>query len=256
MDHVLNIYKPQGMTPLQVIEWVRRTYPEYRNEKMTYAGRLDPMAEGVLLILVGSAVHKKSTYTGLDKTYEVDVVFGYATDTHDLLGLPTRYDDAQTISKERIMEEIGNMKGVSMYPFPAYASKPVQGKPLFQWAREGRLHEITIPHRTMCVHAIELLAHYTIAEVELYEIIKTRIAKVRGDFRQQAIVEQWRECVTRDTTVSPFPAIRLRIHCASGTYMRTLAHELGIRLGSGATVLQLVRSSVGNFDERDAIVLS
>lgn len=254
MDRVLNIYKPQGMTPLQVIEWVRKVYPEYRDEKMTYAGRLDPMAEGVLLVLVGDAAHQKESYVKLDKVYEADMAVGLGTDTHDLLGIPTLHS-AAAANPARIEEEVKKMRGSFTYPFPAYASKPVNGKPLFQWAREGRLDDITIPTRTMQVHGVELFGERTISGEDVQLMARMSIAKVHGDFRQSEILRQW-EVVCGDGKKSlALPVVRLRIHCASGTYIRTLAHELGKRLGADAILLRLIRTRVGGHTMEEALVL-
>ena len=255
MEAVLNIYKPQGMTPLQAIDAVRERYAEYRNEKMTYAGRLDPMAEGVLIVLVGGAVHDKETYLGMDKTYEADIVIGIGTDTHDLLGMPA-ICDANDVLIGQLESEINNMEGMFKYPFPKYSSKPVQGKPLFQWAREDRLHEIEIPERTMRVNGVELLDRYTLSCGDIKHKAEAAIARVRGDFRQKEILEQWQGVFVGMDNNAAFLAVRLRIHCASGTYVRTLAHELGKRLGADAMLLRLVRTRVGDFKIEDSSVLS
>ena len=93
MEKRVIIYKKVGETPLEALENFRTKrldegHVEYRNIPMTYAGRLDPMAEGDLLILIGEECKKKDAYLGLDKEYEVEVLFGIETDTHDVLGIP------------------------------------------------------------------------------------------------------------------------------------------------------------------------
>lgn len=254
MEAVLNIYKPQGMTPLQVLDAIRKRYPEYQMEKMTYAGRLDPMAEGILLVLVGDAVYRKEEYLKLDKVYEADIVLGFGTDTHDLLGMATLYD-VVPIRDEEIKTAVEQMKGIFEYALPIYSSKPVQGKPLFQWAREGTVNEIEIPKRAMHVHGITLLDHYVITPEELMQIIETRIASVDGDFRQEPILGQWRSIVADMNKRTELPVVRVNVHCASGTYIRTLAHELGKRLGTGAVLMRLVRERVGDFVMAESIRL-
>jgi tRNA pseudouridine55 synthase len=244
MDEVLNIYKPQGMTPLQALDALRVKRPAYRDEKMTYAGRLDPMAEGVLIVLAGSAVHRKEAYLGLDKVYEVTVVFGFGTDTYDILGMSMKYE-TQDISNEKIEMEVNKMKGIFEYPFPDYSSKPVNGKPLYQWAREARLGEVEVPKRTMQIYGVTLLDMYTITIEEMKDTIEERIAEVKGDFRQKEILSKWGVVFAGMNREKPLLAARIRIDCASGTYVRTLVHELGKRLGSDAVVSRLVRTQVG-----------
>ncbi|MFA6227119.1 MAG: hypothetical protein WC631_01385 [Candidatus Paceibacterota bacterium] len=84
---VLKLYKKRGETPLECLNRFKLANPEYKDDKMTYAGRLDPLAEGILLVLVGEECKNKDKYLGLDKEYEVTVLFGFATDSFDVLGL-------------------------------------------------------------------------------------------------------------------------------------------------------------------------
>ena len=83
MKKILNLYKEVGETPLERLERFKKDNSEYANEKMTYAGRLDPMAEGVLIVLVGEECLNKEKYLGLDKEYEFEVLFGFRTDTYE-----------------------------------------------------------------------------------------------------------------------------------------------------------------------------
>ena len=252
MERVVNVYKPQGMTPLQAIDAIRDRYPEYRSERMTYAGRLDPMAEGVLVILVGDAVHKKETYLRLDKEYEADIVFGIGTDTHDLLGMPIICNNIK-IDSDIVRSGMEQMIGSFEYALPIYSSRPVNGKPLFQWAREGRTDEIEIPKRMMCVHAMELVEMYMIKGKELMQKIDTSIANVQGDFRQEKVLHGWNTALAGVGMDTALPALHMSINCASGTYVRTIAHELGKRLGTDATIMRLVRTRVGSYFASDAI---
>src|SRR4051812_2270372 len=87
MNRVINVYKPIGFTPLQVIEKLREKFPEYKNVKIGYAGRLDPLAHGVLLLMIGDATKEREKYLGLDKSYEFEAVLGVSTDSYDVLGL-------------------------------------------------------------------------------------------------------------------------------------------------------------------------
>src|ERR1700749_2760200 len=83
---VLNLYKKLGETPRERLERLRIQKPHYAHEVLSYAGRLDPMAEGVLLCLVGSANKRRELYLDMSKEYKLDVLFGFSTDTYDILG--------------------------------------------------------------------------------------------------------------------------------------------------------------------------
>ncbi|HBI25378.1 MAG: tRNA pseudouridine synthase B [Candidatus Wolfebacteria bacterium GW2011_GWC2_39_22] len=248
---VLNIYKPLGWTPLQALDALRKVRPELQDAKMTYAGRLDPMAEGVLVVLVGEAVHTKEEYTKLDKTYEADIMFGIGTDTHDLLGMPT-IRAAQKITNEQLEEAIKNMHGEKEYAFPIYSSKPVEGKPLFQWARENRMHEIKTPTRLMCVQSMRVIERRSVTGLALQDVIKKNIGNVAGDFRQEAIVAQW-NALLGEKEKEIFDVVRVTVQCGSGTYIRTLAHTIGRQLGADAILARLVRTSVGPYAIGDSL---
>src|SRR3990167_5802419 len=83
---VLNLYKKLGETPRERLERLRVEKPHYAHEVLSYAGRLDPMAEGGMLCLVGSANKHREEYLNLSKEYTLDVLFGFSTDTYDILG--------------------------------------------------------------------------------------------------------------------------------------------------------------------------
>jgi tRNA pseudouridine55 synthase len=123
MENVLRLYKNPGETPLECLERFRVANPEYTNEKMTYAGRLDPMAEGVLIVLAGEECKKKDEYLGLDKEYIFEVLFGIQSDTYDILGIPK-------IAEKKDFD-IKSFVGKRIQEYPAYSSRT------FQMARDG-----------------------------------------------------------------------------------------------------------------------
>src|SRR5690242_7060202 len=86
MQTFISVDKPIGFTPLQAIKQIKLQQPELAHIPITYAGRLDPLAHGVLLLLIGKESKKKSEYLSLPKSYKFEVVFGITTDTYDLLG--------------------------------------------------------------------------------------------------------------------------------------------------------------------------
>ena len=150
--HVL--WKRVGETPLECVERFRGEHTELLGVPLTYAGRLDPMAEGVLVVLSGEAIVRKDEYLGLPKKYTVEVLWGVETDTLDVLGLVSEKfsKDVSIPTGESVTDFLGTQVGKINQKYPAYSSKPVEGKPLFQWAREGRLGEIIIPE-----HEVEIL---------------------------------------------------------------------------------------------------
>lgn len=107
MNSVLVLNKQVGETPLACIERFRVSHPEYQEVKMTYAGRLDPIASGLLIVLTGDKVHEKESYLGLPKTYECVALLGVATDTYDVLGIPA---GDPPLEEERVDSAAGRVR--------------------------------------------------------------------------------------------------------------------------------------------------
>ncbi|MBP9827831.1 hypothetical protein KBC55_01625 [Patescibacteria group bacterium] len=241
MLHVVN--KPIGATPLDMIVKLRETDPTLFDVPMTYAGRLDPMAEGVVLILSGDDRHKKSEFEKLTKVYRATILFGFTSDTHDALGMPQATGITPVV--EEVATAIHNLLGDHTLPFPAYSARKVGGKPLHHYANTGSLGDVTIPTTTMSVALIEDIRCDQVSPAHLLTDITQCIARVRGDFRQVAITQAWQNLLNAPEAPDVLTAeVTLRV--SSGTYIRSLAKLLGERLGSGALLLHLVRTQVGD----------
>ncbi|OGD69910.1 hypothetical protein A3I18_00740 [Candidatus Campbellbacteria bacterium RIFCSPLOWO2_02_FULL_35_11] len=120
---------------------------------------------------------------------------------------------------------LGEMKGKFVQKYPPYSSMTVNGKQLFQWAREGRLGEIKIPEQEVEVFSTELLGERYLSREELMENILKRIDKVKGDFRQEEIKKKWSDILSELDTE---PLIsKVKIKCSGGTYIRGIANDLG-----------------------------
>lgn len=239
MKSILHFWKNEGETPLECLDRLRTEQPTYKNTVLSYAGRLDPMAEGVLLVLVDEENKKRLEYLGLNKTYEVEVLCGISTDTGDILGLVNTLDT--TDHPPANFEILQTFVGPITQKYPHYSSKTVNGKPLFQYAREGKLDEIEIPEKTSEIFSIELLETFSMTGEEILKKVKERIARVKGDFRQQEIIELWEKSLTKSMH-HEFPLFKINVRCSSGTYMRTLAEVIGKKRGKPSLAWRIVRT--------------
>lgn len=267
---VIAVYKEWGKTPLECLDALRQKYPTLKEPPLSYAGRLDPLAEGLTLVLVGETNKDREQYLHLDKTYEVEILLGFKTDTGDLFGVPAvaptvpsvtniSEGDEATIKKlsnssfinfsneiKRVCEEL---VGKQQFPYPVYSSKTVQGKPLFQWMNEGRISEIEIPKTDVEIYSIELLnnGESEIKEVsgsEILEKVELALKSVKGDFRYDEIRAGWNE-VLKDKSEANFGVIKIECECSSGTYMRVLAEEIGEKMRVPALAYSIKRVKVG-----------
>ena len=261
---ILNVYKSKGLTPLQTINLLREKFPEYKNETIGFAGRLDPLAHGVLLLMVGEETTKqKDKYLNLPKEYEFEAVFGVGTDTYDALGLinviANEVKQAPRNDKKlktEIETFIKSKLGKQIQTYPPYSSKPVNGKPLFMWAKEKKLDAIEIPKREIEIYDFELIEIQTISAANLENEIMKQIESVEGDFRQEQIKTTWKTFFANSQklkTNNKFLTARFKISCSSGTYIRSLIHELGNWTGMEAIALEILRTKVGPYHVNDSL---
>ncbi|HMR55365.1 MAG TPA: hypothetical protein PKD34_02115 [Candidatus Doudnabacteria bacterium] len=246
MNEVICYNKRVGQTPLEAIEELRTKRPELSDKSITYAGRLDPMADGLLLLLVGHAVHRKDELSSLSKTYRAKILLGVGSDSYDILGLVATKEFKQP-SELEINQAVTALVGQHQFPYPAFSSKPVNGKPLWQWMKEGKLPEITIPTREMNVLSAELFGSEFLDWLEIYEYATTSIAKISGDFRQSDAISSWKNLDGATGAGQKFMIVEVNFDVTSGTYIRTLAHELGKSLHCPALLYQLTRTSIGEY---------
>ena len=197
--------------------------------KITYAGRLDPMAEGAMILLVGDARFQKERFIGLSKMYETEIVFGVTTDTLDGLGIVERIGlvPTEAVVRDCLLELPKSLELL----YPRYSSKPVAGKPLFVHARAGT--RVAVPKRAMQILNKEILAAALVSGSALVSDTLSTITNVSGDFRQEECADSWRvfENKNRETL---FLKVTIRFTVSSGTYIRALAAHIGDLLGTVA----------------------
>jgi len=234
MKNVIVCSKEVGETPLERLEIERFSHGISVDIPMTYAGRLDPMAEGVLIILVGEECKKKEKYLGLNKEYEIEVLFGVKTDTGDVLGLIKNIDTDMTDVKKT--EKINLCKYIGKFDqeYPKYSSKRI--------AKDFD----EIEPKNVEIYLIENLGEREVRGLEIAENVITRVTKVKGDFRQKEIIEKWKE-FEENYKEEKFKIIRIKVACSSGTYMRSLAERMGENTGTLGVAYSIKRISVGEY---------
>ena len=246
MKKVIILNKKEGETPLLALESFRIKNKEYKNMPMTYAGRLDPMASGVLVVLAGEECKNKDKYLKLDKEYEFEVLFGFATDTYDILGKVEEcvgQDITQKDLEKIIKDNLKFFTGKFIQTYPMYSSKTVAGKQLFEYARMGE--DVEIPSREVNVKSLKLLKIRKACGDVLFKSFEKRIAKVKGDFRQKEILKTWEKFLKGSQ--DKFYIASFHIKCASGTYVRGIADSLGEKVGMPALALKIKRTKVGKY---------
>jgi tRNA pseudouridine55 synthase len=254
--HVV-LEKRVGQTPLQAIQEWKKENPEYADIPAAYAGRLDPMASGKLLILLGDECKRLKEHTALRKEYVVEVALGLRSDTGDLLGLIETAEHTPEIESVRLALSgvLESERGIHDHEYPAYSSKTVHGVPLFQYALEGRLSEIDIPTHTEEIFDIESLSidswpidklrQHVDSYLDLVPLTEEPSKALGRNFRIDDVRASWSK-VFDSMTVTSVTVVRLKVACGSGTYMRSLAGRIGEALGTYGMALSIHRTRIGD----------
>lgn len=245
MKKIIILNKKEGETPLEALDIFRVKNPKYKDVKMTYAGRLDPMASGLLLILAGEETKNKEKYLSLYKEYTFEVLFGFATDTYDILGKVVSRKSEYVVEKKMIESYLKTFIGESLQPYPIYSSKTVLGKQLFTYARAGE--EVEIPTRNIFIKSLKLEKVRNINNKKLLQNIEKRIKKVKGDFRQAEILNIWKDNLFHERGLPSLSIASFKIKCSSGTYVRGIANSLGNKMKIPALALSIKRTKLGKY---------
>jgi tRNA pseudouridine55 synthase len=206
-DGALVIDKPRGRTSHDVVEAVRRILG-FR--QVGHLGTLDPLATGVLVLLLGRATRFAQFYAGRRKRYECSFRFGFATDTYDADGTPLGPDTNPHLNQNELERLATGLTGKLQQMPPAFSAKKIQGRPA---------HELARQHKPVELKPVEI------------EVFEFRLLNLEG------------------------PRARFAVECAAGTYIRSLAHDMGLQLGCGAHLAEIVRTAVGEFTLDRAICL-
>src|SRR6185436_11839904 len=219
MDGLLIIDKPAGPTSHDVVSRMRRVLHERR---IGHTGTLDPMATGVLLLVVGRATRLAKFLSACDKSYEAVVRLGFSTDTADAEGQPIGPAFHGPLPARDVIDAaLAGFRGTFMQQPPAFSAKKIDGTRSYKLARAARL----TPIRSDLPDPPALPAP---ASVTVYRL---EIESIEAD------------CVT------------LSVDCSAGFYVRSLAHDLGERLGIGGHLASLRRTRTGDFTVDQAVSL-
>src|ERR1035437_949283 len=149
---ILLIDKPKGVTSFDVIRILRK---KLGIRKMGHSGTLDPLATGLLIVGVGEGTKKLTKFVGLSKTYEAEIVLGQKTDTGDITGKVIEEKNVSVLDVNTITKVLDEMIGTHNLPVPMYSAIKKDGKPLYDYARKGKV--IEVPLKKMEIRSAHLI---------------------------------------------------------------------------------------------------
>jgi len=234
---MIQMHKKVGETPLQALDRLKIEKPELAGVKLSYAGRLDPMAEGVMLVLEGEENKNYKKHLNYDKEYVATFLLGMSTDTGDALGMITR-KSSQDLSDEEIKSSVESFVEIESQVYPWFSSKTVGGVKLFDHYKNGNL-SIKRPEREVKIYSAECQNILSQSPDEVNSYIKEKVSLMEGDFRQEEILKNWKEYFDENSE-KEMKLIEVKIKVSTGTYIRTLAEEFGVP----AILLKLNRTKV------------
>ncbi|SHI52232.1 tRNA pseudouridine(55) synthase TruB [Pseudobutyrivibrio xylanivorans] len=203
---IINVYKEAGFTSFDVVAKLRGIL---KIKKIGHTGTLDPDATGVLPVCIGKATKLCDMLTDKDKVYECVMLLGVETDTYDMSGRILEKKSVD-VTEAQVQEALSAFVGDIMQVPPMYSALKINGKKLYELAREGK--EVERKPRPVTIFSIDILS-------------------------------------------MKLPEVSIRIHCSKGTYIRSLCHDVGEKLGCGCAMKSLVRTRVSQFDISDAKTL-
>lgn len=211
MNGVLVINKPKDYTSRDIVNIVGK---KLGTRKIGHTGTLDPLATGVLVLPIGRALKISELLTAEKKEYIADVILGYETDTLDVMGTITKRKEP-TVTVDTLKEVLSSFIGKSMQEVPMYSAVKVNGKKLYEYARNGI--KVNPPSKEIEIYSIELLNNPIILENTIEFTIKCEVSK--------------------------------------GTYIRSLIRDIGYKLGTYGTMKELIRTKQGIFTINNSYTL-
>ncbi len=241
---VKTIYKEIGETPLEAIIRFKHDNPEYANSKISYAGRLDPMAHGLLILLIDDENKNRRIYENLEKDYIFKIIVGVSTDSYDILGLINSVN-INRVNQEDLNHFINRYTGEIIQKLPPFSAYIVKGKPLYKWARDNCLDKIQIPERKVTIKEFKHISTSYIDSNQLLDIIIKRLQMVNGDFRQKDIIDLWN--LHLKNIPNQIEIIEMMTTVSSGTYIRGLVNSLSQELDIPMCCLEIYRPRVDRY---------
>lgn len=271
--YVLPVDKPLGWTSSDIVRKIKVLLRRrgLRKIKVGHAGTLDPLASGVLIVCIGRATKQAETLQAQPKEYVATVALGATTPSYDLEHPIDQRYSFEHITRGMVEEAVAGMVGEQLQVPPVYSAKMIDGKRAYEYARGGK----EVPMRQALIHIysimVEKMEFPTGLEpgrtADAVSEAEPRVSGIATDNVTSSGSAEVPEvsCENRGERVGhralsdgqvltideSLPRVTLRIVCSKGTYIRSMARDLGEKLGSGGHLVALRRTGSGNFSSEN-----
>jgi len=227
MNGILCVYKEAGYTSHDVINRLRRISNQ---RKIGHTGTLDPNAEGVLPVCFGNATKVCGLLTDTDKCYRAELILGKVTDSYDITGEVVSETEVQ-VTVGQLSEVIKSFIGTQMQTPPMFSARKVNGQKLYDLARQG------------------IVVEREQKEITVYDIsLDAVFIKDENDIEYEIQNDKFDHSLFHKKVSRAY----ITVHCSKGTYIRSICHDIGEKLGCGACMGSLLRTKVGRFTLDDS----
>lgn len=254
---IFPIWQPQGFSTNLIAQRVS----EKLKVKTSHTGILDPMAEGVIVVLSGETRLKKYEYARWKKTYEFEIVFGITTDTYDSLGVIdqdklqlgyTEQLNNQLFSESLSQKTLSEFTGHYEQTVPIFSTKKIKGRHLHEYARSKK--KVELPTKKGFIYKLYLQGLSKVLLEDLVKEIIKKINNVTGDFRQKEIISGWQNLL-KLYPQSNLMSARFITETSKGIYVRSLAQDICKKINTVGFVTNLVRTKNGNYTRKNCNLL-
>jgi tRNA pseudouridine55 synthase len=250
---VIQSWKQVGETPLQVIERAREQYRIPDGLKACYTCRLDPMAQGIITILFGRQIHQAPQYNKTSKVYRFQAILGVSTTSYDPMGRHTNFKQITSMEAERFQLEMLKRIGTQEQKLPPCSAYRYQGKPLWLHSLNGTL-PAELPSKQITVNSVEALnPHPVMVPFNAYLAeCKSDITDVKtlnpDTFKYTDILGDW-DSLRDMACIDHIWRLVFVANVNSGTYIRSLVHDLGAELNIPAHAFRITRTKLGSISK-------
>lgn len=249
-SNIVPFWQPVGISTNRLSQIIGKHY----SLLSSHTGTLDPMAEGVIIVLLGDKRFEKYEYSNCHKYYEFEVILGLSTDSFDGMGIITGQKKCSP-NKRHLQKVLDGMVGHYKQHVPMYSAVKYRGKKLFELGHSKTAPE-KMPVKEGQIFNIKLLDLKSIKIQQITENILKRLNIIKGNFRQPLIIEQWKEYAAQYSPAAALYCIKISVEMSKGLYVRSLSQDICKKIDCLGFTFSIKRTRNGVYIKKDCLTVN